>query len=145
MVLVAVGQHDASQLAPVLQEETDVGDHQVHAQAGHRAAARKHHSGIDQNQVVPGPEGGAVHSEFPQPAQRDDFQPTAHLTDYSMRARHTNCSKDTSSALRRGSIPALWKAGSRRPFQGPKALWRLFRRVFLRWPNPVLISRRNWS
>ena len=71
MVLVAMGEDDGADMLPILSEVSDVGYDDVHAQ---ELRFGEHQAGVDDDDVVFPSQGEAVHAEFAQAAERDDFQ-----------------------------------------------------------------------
>ena len=71
VVLVAMGEDDGADVLPVLDEVGDVGHDDVDAQ---QLCFREHEAGIDDDDVVFPAEGEAVHAEFAEAAEGDDFQ-----------------------------------------------------------------------
>ena len=71
VVLVAVGENDGADVLLVLDEVGDVGHDDVDAQ---QLRFREHEAGVDDDDVVFPAEGEAVHSEFAESAEGDDFQ-----------------------------------------------------------------------
>jgi len=63
-----VGQDHGANLRLILLEESQVGHDQVDAQ---QLGFRKHHSAIDNDDVFRVADGGHVHAELAQPAQRN--------------------------------------------------------------------------
>ena len=71
MVLMAVRQHQPSDLFAVLDEVADIGDDDVHSE---QLAAGKHHAGVDDDQVASAAQGEHVHAELAKTAKRNNVQ-----------------------------------------------------------------------
>jgi len=68
---VAVGEDDGADVCAVFNEVGDIGDDNVDAK---EFGLGEHQSGIDDDDIVIPTERQAVHSEFAESAQGDDFQ-----------------------------------------------------------------------
>ena len=71
VVLVAVGEDDGADMLPVFNEVGDVGDDDVDAE---QLRLGEHEAGVDDDNVVFPAEGEAVHAEFAEAAEGNDFQ-----------------------------------------------------------------------
>ena len=71
VVFVAVGEDDGADVLPVLSEVGDVGHDDVDAE---QFRFREHEAGVDHDNVVFPADREAVHSEFAEAAEGDDFQ-----------------------------------------------------------------------
>ncbi len=71
VVFVAMGKDDGADVFPVLREVGDVGNDDVDAE---QFRFREHEAGIDHDDVVFPADCEAVHAEFAEAAERDDFQ-----------------------------------------------------------------------
>ena len=71
VVLVAVGENDAANPLPVLDEIRNVRDHDVHAE---QFSLGKHQARVDHNNVVAPADGHAVHTELAEAPQGDNLQ-----------------------------------------------------------------------
>src|SRR5260370_38901475 len=71
MILVSMRKNKATHHGGVLLEIAKVGSDNVHAK---KFGIRKHHSGIDNNNVVAVAKGHRIHSELAKSAERDDLE-----------------------------------------------------------------------
>ena len=68
VIFVAVRQHNGAHLLAILLQVGDVRNDDVHAQ---QLGFRKHHAGVDHQDVIPSAQGEHVHAKFAQAAQRN--------------------------------------------------------------------------
>ncbi len=71
MILVAMGQDDATDIVVVSEEKGEVRDDDVDAE---NLLFGKHQPGVDDDQIAAAAEHGAVEAEFAEAAERDDLQ-----------------------------------------------------------------------
>ncbi len=71
MILVTVGQNDGADMLLVFDEVSNVGNDDVNAK---QLTFRKHEAGVDHDNVVFPAKREAIHAEFAEAAEGDDFK-----------------------------------------------------------------------
>ena len=71
MVLVTVGENQATNVLTILKKESEIGNDDVDAQ---HVGVGKHHSGVDDDNIVTVSDGMTIHTKVTQAAEGDDLQ-----------------------------------------------------------------------